>query len=263
MKYGKLLKRERPILHNKDISESADEHFKKRAGAYNNSSNWVDDDKLINLMFDNAKPLSNDRVLDLAVGTGKVSGVFKGKVAKVTGLDISSHMAEQAKDNVDDLVYSKAEKMPFDDATFDICVCRQGLQFMDVSKVLSEVYRVLTKGGRVVFCHLTAYSDQDKETTFKIQQYRNPARKNFFMPEDFDAFLKQANFSDIELTEYISIESVSKWINNGAIPDSNKLKIIDLYKNSSEEFRSIHSLNMINNDIYDSMKFVIAKGVKG
>jgi len=103
----------------------------------------------------------------------------------VVGIDICRQMAQQARNYADGIVLSAAEKLPFKDNYFDICLCRQGLQFMEVNKVLFEIRRVLKPHGRIVLCHLTAYGKQDRQTTFLIQGLRNPARKNFFLPEDF------------------------------------------------------------------------------
>lgn len=141
-------------------------HFNQRAAKYNTSSNWVKDKLLIEKMFDLAEPTKESAVLDVATGTGKIAEVFSGKVNKLIGIDISQPMIDKGKILYNELVISSAEEMPFYDNTFDVIVCRQGLQFMDLDKVIPEIYRVLKPGGRTVLCHLVAYSDEDKKRSF-------------------------------------------------------------------------------------------------
>jgi len=90
---------------------------------------------------------------------------------------------------------------------------------------IKEMHRVLKPGGRLVLCHLTAYGEADKKEAFRIQKLRNPARKNFFLPEDFLKMLKKYKFSDLKSSEYITRESVNQWINHGAIGDEARERI--------------------------------------
>ncbi len=242
--------------------ENAEIHFSKRAVKYNNSSNWVVDHQLIRTMFELTEAGTNSVVLDIATGTGLIAKEFIGKVNKVVGLDISPEMAEQAKGIVDEIHFSPAEKMPFDDNTFDTVVCRQGLQFVELDKVISEIYRVLKPGGVVVLCHLTAYGEEDKELTFRIQKLRNPARRNYFLPNDISNALNNKGFQNVENIPYVSDESVNKWIDNGAISEENMEWIKNHYHNAASDFLKIHKVRFTDDDIIDSMLFMIAKGRK-
>jgi DNA gyrase subunit B len=246
-----------------DAQESALSHFSKRAKKYDRSSNWVDDEVLIAKIRGLVEVSAKARVLDIAVGTGKIARSFRGRVAYIIGLDICRDMAKQAGECADKMVLTPAEKMPFKNGAFDACVCRQGLQFMVLDDVLAEIHRVLKPGGRAVLCHLTAYGTEDKDETFLIQKFRNPARKNFFLPQDIPAALKKANFTSIESFEYITRESVEQWIDNGAIDESQKERIREVYRNASEAFLEIHNIGFKNGDIFDSMKMVIVRAMKG
>jgi len=250
------------LANNKILAqESAGKHFTKRARKYNHSSNWVDDTVLIGKMRDLAGAGPKAHVLDIAIGTGKVAEVFHGQVKYVVGLDICKEMVIQAKACADRIVLASAENLPFKNNIFDVCVCRQGLQFMDLDDVFSQIRRVLKPGGRVVLCHLTAHSTSDKDEAFFIQKLRNPARKNFFLPDDFLRLLQNKGFTDLESLEYFTEESVNQWIDNSAINESRRAKIREMYKNSSDDFKKIHSIKFENKDILDTMKMFIVKGV--
>ena len=244
------------------MTQIAKEHFIKRAQRYNCSSQWVGDAALINKIYSLANPGQASYVLDIAIGTGKISERFRNEVKYMVGVDICIDMIASARQHADGIVISPAEKMPFKNNIFDICVCRQGLQFMDVEKVLKQAHRVLKPKGTIVCCHLSAYNDTDKDTAFLIQKLRNPARKNFFLPKDWAKFLKRTGFSNVENIEYISRESINRWIDNGAIGFKQREKIKTLYRQASNEFKRIHNIQFKGQDIYDDMKIVIIKGQK-
>lgn len=101
-----------------------------------------------------------DRVLDVACGTGIVARHALKKAlpgGSVVGSDINAPMLDAARSIASDLELTNIEwhlgdatELPFEDASFDVVLCQQGLQFIpDKSGVLREMARVLRPGGRV------------------------------------------------------------------------------------------------------------------
>ena len=103
---------------------------------------------------------AGERVLDIACGTGVVARHAAEKVGsdgKVTGVDLNEGMlqvarAQSAKSGVEvEWRQGEAGALPFDDATFDVVLCQQGLQFFPEKEgALKEMHRVLMAGGRSV-----------------------------------------------------------------------------------------------------------------
>lgn len=242
-------------------AETPQSHFSKRAPKYDASARWVCDEKLISGIRALARPRKTSLVLDLAMGTGRIARAFKGRVKTVIGLDACARMSLRSRRYVDCLVLARAENMPFPDDTFDICACRQGLQFMELEQALSEIRRVLKPGGRAVLCHLTSYGGEDDKTAFLIQRLRNPARKNFFSPGDL-ARAAGRYFSGVRTFEYLTRESVRNWISNGAVPAGARARIMRIYKNSPAVFRKTHKVRFKNGDVFDSMRMEIITAVK-
>ncbi|MFI5348819.1 MAG: class I SAM-dependent methyltransferase [Elusimicrobiota bacterium] len=237
-------------------------HFRERSARYNKSSNWVVDPELLGKIFDMAGIRGGETVLDMATGTGLVAKQFHGKVAEVVGLDISPDMTRQASEYVDRLLISPVESIPLPSESVDVCVCRQGLQFVDLPKAISEVARVLKPGGRAVFCHLYAYGDQDAADAFKIQALRNPSRVNFFKPGSLEAVLEPRGLSVTQTVRYLSRESVNQWIDHGVGGEAERRAIKDAYAAASSEFRSIHRIETAGDDLFDTMLFLILRAEK-
>ncbi|MFK8850767.1 class I SAM-dependent methyltransferase [Streptomyces sp. Ac-502] len=238
------------------------EHFRMRAATYDRSSSWCTDQGLGEIVLGLGSPAPGDRVLDVACGTGLVSRLFSGRVAEVVGLDLTAEMAEQAAPFLDRLVVAPAEKLPFDDGEFDLVVCRQGMQFMDLPDAVEEMVRVVRPGGRVVLVNLCAYGPHDRDTYFEILRLRNPVRRHFFLPEEPAALLRGAGCDPVHTRRHISAEDVDVWSDNGAIGQERREAIRAAYRGATEEFRSLHAVREAAGRIVDHMLFVVAAGTK-
>jgi SAM-dependent methyltransferase len=96
----------------------------------------------------------NERLLDLATGTGTAARLAARLGAEVAGIDVSPGMVAVARRLSPPGVHfdvADAARLPFADGSFDVVTCSLGLShFGDVSAVLREVRRVLRRGGRFV-----------------------------------------------------------------------------------------------------------------
>ena len=238
------------------------EHFSARAATYDGSSFWCTDQAILERIRGLLAPTGTERLLDVAVGTGLVSRHLKPHVGHITGLDINEDMVDQARDAVDELVISPGETMPFDNGSFDLIVCRQGIQFMGLDAVLAEMVRVLKPGGRMVSIDLAAYGDDDRVEYFEILRLRNPARRNFFARGDVAAAFLAAGCSQVATHDHVSVEDVDVWSDNGAIAESRREGIREVYRNASPAFASLHSVQLADGRIVDHMLFELTVGTK-
>lgn len=236
-------------------------HFTARAARYNVSSHWVSDAELGVVTFEALAPQPEHVVLDVACGTGQVAQVFKGRVARVVGADITEAMFAQARPHVDALVVAPGEALPFEDGTFDRVVCRQGIQFMDDAAAVREMVRVLKPGGRVLLIHLCAYGADDRAEYYEILRLRNEARRNFYVREDLSRLLENAGAANVRVDDYVSVEDVDVWSNTGAIEESAREGIRRVYRNASPAFAALHAVQ-VGERIVDHMLFGLASGTK-
>jgi ubiquinone/menaquinone biosynthesis C-methylase UbiE len=110
----------------------------------------------------------DQRVLEVGVGTGLNLRHYPPGT-KVVGLDRSEAMLSVARGRMSDvvanveLVCTDAEKMPFEEASFDVVVCTFVLcSCKNPSQLVSEMARVCKPGGRIgLFDFHKAKTNQD------------------------------------------------------------------------------------------------------
>ena len=117
------------------------------------------------------------KVLDIATGTGDLAiALTQTGAERIIGLDLSPQMLEVGKSkildknlqNVIEMVVGDSEKLPFDDGSFDAVTVAFGVRnFENLEKGLSEILRVLKKGGHLVILETSVPT----KTPFK-QGYR-------------------------------------------------------------------------------------------
>lgn len=103
-------------------------------------------------------PRLGEHILDLAAGTGTSSEPFDAAGAYVVPCDFSVGMLKVGKARRADLPFiaGDATQLPFADNTFDAATISFGLRnVVDTKKALSELYRVVRPGGRVVICEFS------------------------------------------------------------------------------------------------------------
>ena len=93
------------------------------------------------------------KVLDVAAGTGVSSEPFADAGIDVIAADLSEGMLDVGRRRRPDMAFMQADvtALPFDDETFDAVTMSYGLRNVaNYPKALSEIYRVLKPGGRIV-----------------------------------------------------------------------------------------------------------------
>lgn len=92
-------------------------------------------------------------VLDVATGTGLVAAGLRDRGHRVTGLDQSPEMLEQARRRFGgavELVEGSAESLPFPDSSFDHLTVTYLWRYVDdVPATMVELTRVVRRGGTV------------------------------------------------------------------------------------------------------------------
>ena len=169
-------------------------------------------------------------VLDVAVGTADltIEMLRRGKVERVTGIDLSREMMAIGEQKVNDcsmaprvdFVYGNAQQMPFDEASFDGVTCAFGCRnFSDLDAGLREMYRVLKTGGQVTILEFSYPSNRLVRAVYDLYftrilpfigrmvshdktayTYLNRSVKSFCWGEAFIQHLHDAGFREEHFT---------------------------------------------------------------
>ena len=164
-----------------------------------------------------ANPQPGEHVLDVACGTGigaRLAARRTWPSGRVVGLDADPGMIEVAHSFASDaaaaveLYCASAVSMPFEDATFDLCLCLQGLQFFpDPVSGFAEMRRVLKPGGRLV-ASVWAPLEQNSGYAALVNAlerrhiFATALRRPFSLgnPEELRSLARQGGFRTVELS---------------------------------------------------------------
>lgn len=95
------------------------------------------------------------KVLEIGCGTGEFTKRIAQTGADITAVDISPDLLEIARETTQDVNVSfhvqNVEKLDFEDGSFDVVIGSSILHHLNLNPALREVYRVLKKGGGIVF----------------------------------------------------------------------------------------------------------------
>lgn len=170
----------------------SDKNLNIRSNLHSYNINKIDFDKWC---FSQINFSINANVLELGCGTGKLW--FKNKdyidnTSNITLSDFSKSMIKIAKNRLKDVYHDfhykeiNAEKIPYDDETFDIIIAQHMIYFIpDIEKALTEIQRVLKPNG--IF-YVTANScDSMKELNILAENFApNSGLDNNGYSERFD-----------------------------------------------------------------------------
>ncbi len=131
---------------------------------------WKKD--LLNMM----NPTSNQKLIDVACGTGDIAKLFLNYVNKksyVTCVDPNIGMIKKGKEKLKKFnnlnwVVASAEKLPMTTNSFDFYTISFGLRnTKDLNKSLSEAYRVLKPGGRYLCLEFSKIENSGLDFIYK------------------------------------------------------------------------------------------------
>ena len=193
---------------------------------------WKKD--LLNMM----NPTSNQKLIDVACGTGDIAKLFLNYVNKksyVTCVDPNIGMIKKGKEKLKKFnnlnwVVASAEKLPMDINSFDFYTISFGLRnTKDLNKSLSEAYRVLKPGGRYLCLEFSKIENSGLDFVYKKYSKVIPSIGKLIVGEN-------------EPYEYL-VKSIENFVNQDELIDLMKKNGFQncTYRNLSGGIVSIHS----------------------
>ena len=174
-------------------------------------------------MLDWLAPRSGQSLIDVAGGTGDIAFNFIKRAktgANATILDLTESMMLEGKKKTIDLpeesqinwVCGDAMRMPFSDSTFDVYTISFGIRNVtNISKTLSEAYRVLKPGGRLMILEFSSvnndliswiYDKYSFNIIPKLGEFVSNDRESYqYLVESIRKFPNQEKFSEMIINE--------------------------------------------------------------
>ena len=172
---------------------------------------------LINMM----NPSTNSKLIDVACGTGDIGKLYLDNTnidLKITCVDPNNGMISKGKEKLNKYKNIKwtvaaAEKLPVLDNTFDFYTISFGLRnAKNISKALSEAFRVLKPGGRFLCLEFSKIQNSNLDFIYKNYtklipliggviagekepyEYLIKSIENFINQEELVSLLEENNF---------------------------------------------------------------------
>jgi len=123
-----------------------------------------------------------ETVLDIGCGTGVdtlIAAIMVGPEGKVVGIDMIPEMLKRAKENLQrtdfknvTFMEASAEKLPFPNEDFDVVISNGVFNLIPGKvKALSEVYRVLKPGGRMMIADQILTGELPEDTKARVESW--------------------------------------------------------------------------------------------
>ena len=189
---------------------------------------------MLNLM----NPSKNQKLIDVACGTGDIAKLFLNRVNKfseITCVDPNKGMIDKGKvklKNYKNLkwIIASAEKLPLQDNLFDFYTISFGLRnTKKIDKSIAEAYRVLKPGGRFLCLEFSKIQNSSLDFIYKNYSKIIPTIGKFVVGKE-------------QPYEYL-IKSIENFINQDELIDLMIKKNFKKcsYRNLSGGIVSIHS----------------------
>ncbi|WP_292932901.1 class I SAM-dependent methyltransferase [Noviherbaspirillum sp.] len=153
-------------------------------------------------------PLAKGRVLEIGIGTGlNLEHYDSAQVETIVGLDPGVEMHPLARKRAlksgisVELVGLSAERIPFDDGSFDTVLVTYSLcTIPDPVAALKEMRRVLKRGGKLVFCeHGLAPESSVQAWQHRLTPLWSKIAGGCHLDRDIPALLREAGFQSRDM----------------------------------------------------------------
>ena len=143
-------------------------------------------------------------VLDVACGPGILSAAIAKTAREVVAFDLTPGMLKKAAQRcdeagVDNVSFREgnASELPFADAAFDAVVTRLSVHhFNQPDRVMSEIFRVLRRGGRFVIADvISSEVPAESELQNAIEILRDPSHVRMLPGSELTSLVKGAGFA--------------------------------------------------------------------
>jgi len=234
------------------------DYFSERAKTYD-SIGWTMNNRLLDEYKSLLETIEGHCILDVATGTGIIGEIIKKSVrsSKVIGLDISSEIIKKASSKLDNSIISCGMHIPFLDSIFDVVCCRQGIQYMEPKRAISEFVRVCKPLGYLLISNIVVPSSESKYWYKIVQELKKPIKYEIFNENDINNILKENSCIILDQKNIKTRSSLCESISKSRFAYSNSKLIVDHYLNAPDSIKNDQEFEISTHDITYSINWII------
>ena len=212
--------------------DKVQEQFNKQAAIFSQQSTIANPD-YTQWMLDHIELKPEDKVLDVAAGTGHFSRAIAPYVRQVTALDLTTAMIEQGKletlkAGITNIQFEQgtAENLHYPDVSFDVAVTRFSLHHFETPiAALREMNRVLKLGGRIAVIDLVSPDNLELAEAYNhFERLRDPSHTTALAPNALQNIVADAGFDVVQGTARDIEVDLTRWLDlTQTPPEARKL----------------------------------------
>lgn len=154
---------------------------------------------------------TGSRVLEIGCGSGHTACYIAQRFhCQVTAVDLSEDMIRAARRRVQEAELQTQVRceiadiclLPFSEASFDYVIIQAVLMFVDKTRALSEIRRVLKPGGRLGAIEFSWHQPPPDEVRNKTQKICGCSVLEFHTRDEWSGWLQRLNYRQIQAEEH-------------------------------------------------------------
>ena len=161
-------------------------------GGYSYDGRW---EAVANKMIDTYGLSNNSSVLDIGCGKGYLLFELKKSLPgmKIQGLDISSYAIANAKEEIAEiLIEGNAEKLPFEDSSFDLVISNTTFHNLKIPALFSALKEVVRVSAKDSWLCVESYRNEVEKMNLLYWQL---TCESFYSPEEWQWIFDQTGYS--------------------------------------------------------------------
>lgn len=254
-----------------DIKKDVQQQFGKNAASYVSSPIHKDGKDLLK-MIEMAKVNGQEHLLDIATGGGHTANAFAPLVKKITAVDLTTEMLAAAENFIGknghrnvEFVQGDAEKLPFEDESFDIVTCRIAPHhFPNVDLFIKEVQRVLKPKGQFLLDDNVVPENQEFDQFYNtIEKMRDYSHFRAWKKSEW---IQKLEDSSLEIYEWHRFEKTfhfDSWCANMKLSEPEKEDLTKYILEASQKIKDKFRLVIEKEKVFSFVgEAIILKAIK-
>lgn len=217
----------------------------------------------LSLLLELIQPQLSWQILDVGTGAGHTALRFAPKVRHVIATDLTKAMVEKAAElaaeqnlrNIETKV-ADAEKLPFDDETFDLVTCRLALHhFPNPQQALQEFARVLKYPGTLGLTDNVTVEDLNAARYYNnFEKLRDPSHQNVVSIKHLGRLIEEAGFRIQWTREFAKEFEFQDWANRQRVLSQDKTRLLQMMQRIPKVLRPLLKPRWTDTTLFFSLR---------